>query len=91
MVSNYTDFEQKAADIIRLYLNPPQRAAVFCVDEKTAIQALDRLDPVPPLSPTRVPIEEKESICWLESLKYSTELLGEARRCVHIGSRERHL
>jgi transposase len=46
-------FEEKAADIIGLYMNPPQHAAVFCVDEKTAIQALDRLDPVLPLSPGR--------------------------------------
>jgi transposase len=46
-------FEQKAADVIGLYLQPPQHAAVFCVDEKTAIQALDRLDPVLPLSPGR--------------------------------------
>lgn len=45
MVSNDPHFEEKAADIIGLYLNPPQHAAVFCVDEKTAIQALDRLDP----------------------------------------------
>ena len=51
MASNDPDFETKAADIIGLYLNPPQHAAVFCVDEKTAIQALDRLDPVLPLSP----------------------------------------
>ena len=43
----------KAADIIGLYLNPPAHAAVFCVDEKTAIQALDRKDPVLPLSPGR--------------------------------------
>jgi hypothetical protein len=34
-------------------MDPPQHAAVFCVDEKTAIQALDRLDPVLPLSPGR--------------------------------------
>ncbi|WP_447976542.1 IS630 family transposase [Candidatus Nitrospira bockiana] len=53
MVSDDPDFERKAADIIGLYLNPPQHAAVFCVDEKTAIQALDRLDPVLPLSPGR--------------------------------------
>jgi DDE superfamily endonuclease len=39
--------------IIGLYLHPPQHAAVFCVDEKTAIQALDRKDPVLPLSPGR--------------------------------------
>jgi transposase len=48
------DFEFKAADIIGLYVKPPQHAAVFCVDEKTAIQALDRLDPVLPLSPGRL-------------------------------------
>jgi transposase len=53
MASNDPLFERKAADIIGLYMNPPQHAAVFCVDEKTAIQALDRLDPVLPLSPGR--------------------------------------
>ena len=53
MASDDPDFEAKAADIIGLYLNPPEHAAVFCVDEKTAIQALDRLDPVLPLSPGR--------------------------------------
>jgi len=47
------DFETKAADVIGLYLHPPQHAAVFCVNEETAIQALDRLDPVLPLSPGR--------------------------------------
>lgn len=54
MASDDPDFECKATEIIGLYLNPPQHAAVFCVDEKTAIQALDRLDPVLPLSPGRV-------------------------------------
>ena len=54
MASNDPDFEKKAADVIGLYVNPPQHAAVFCVDEKTAIQALDRLDPVLPFSPGRL-------------------------------------
>jgi len=53
MASNDPDFESKAADIIGLYLKPPQHAAVFCLDEKTAIQALDRKDPILPLSPGR--------------------------------------
>lgn len=53
IASNDPDFETKAADVIGLYLNPPQHAAVFSVDEKTAIQALDRKDPVLPLSPGR--------------------------------------
>src|SRR5438067_5773879 len=51
--SDDPDFEKKAAAIIGLYLNPPTHAAVFCVDEKSAIQALDRLAPVLPLSPGR--------------------------------------
>jgi len=53
MRSDDPDFEPKAADVIGLYLHPPQHAAVFAADEKTAIQALDRLDPVLPLSPGR--------------------------------------
>ncbi|MBV8831135.1 MAG: hypothetical protein JO108_18115 [Acidobacteriaceae bacterium] len=48
MTGNDPEFEAKAADSIGLYLNAPQHAAVFCVDEKTAIQALDRMDPVLP-------------------------------------------
>ena len=53
MRSTDPDFESKTADVIGLYLDPPQHAVVFCIDEKTAIQALDRLDPVLPLSPGR--------------------------------------
>ena len=53
MASDDPQFEAKAADIIGLYMKPPQHAAVFCVDEKSAIQALDRLDPVLPMSPGR--------------------------------------
>jgi hypothetical protein len=51
--SDDPDFERKAADIIALYMNPPPHAALFCVHEKSAIQALDRLDPVLPPSPGR--------------------------------------
>jgi transposase len=53
MLSDDPDFERKAADVIGSYVNPPDHAAVFAVDEKTAIQALDPLDPVLPLSPGR--------------------------------------
>ena len=53
VASNDPDFEAKALDVIGLYVNPPQHAVVFSVDEKTAIQALDRTQPVLPLSPGR--------------------------------------
>jgi Transposase DNA-binding/Transposase Tn5 dimerisation domain len=40
------------------------------------------------INPTRVPIEQKESIRWLENLKQSTATLDDPARCVHIGDRE---
>jgi hypothetical protein len=40
------------------------------------------------INPTRVPIEKKESIRWLENVQQSTELLGDPGRCIHIGDRE---
>src|ERR1035438_303377 len=40
------------------------------------------------INPTRVPIEKKESIRWLENLRQSTALLHDPERCVHIGDRE---
>jgi transposase len=54
MTSDDPDFERKAADVIGLYLNPPQHAAVFSLDEKTQVQGLNRLDPVLPLPPGRL-------------------------------------
>jgi len=54
MASDDPDFEAKAADVIGLYLDPPKHAAIFSLDEKSHIQALDRLDPVLPLSPGRL-------------------------------------
>ncbi len=53
LTSDDPDFERKAAEVIGLYLRRPAHAAVLSVDEKTAIRALDRLDPVLPLSPGR--------------------------------------
>ena len=40
------------------------------------------------VNPTRVPIEKKESVRWLENLRQSTELLEEPGRCIHVGDRE---
>ncbi len=44
-------FIEKVRDIVGLYLNPPDRALVLCVDEKTQIQALDRTRPLLPMRP----------------------------------------
>ena len=52
-VSNDPHFEEKLVDIVGLYMNPPDNAAVFCVDEKSSIQALDRTQPGLPMKPGR--------------------------------------
>jgi len=52
-VSNDPYFEEKLCDVVGLYLNPPENAVVFCVDEKTSIQALDRTQPGLPLKKGR--------------------------------------
>jgi transposase len=44
-------FVDKVRDVVGLYLDPPERALVLCVDEKTQIQALDRTQPVFPMLP----------------------------------------
>ena len=50
-LSNDPLLVEKVRDIVGLYVNPPQHAAVFCVDEKPQIQALDRTQPVLPMQP----------------------------------------
>jgi len=52
-VSNDPMFEEKVTDIVGLYLDPPERAVVLCVDEKSQIQALDRTQPGLPLKKGR--------------------------------------
>src|SRR5437660_3396762 len=50
-LSNDKRFVEKVKDVVGLYLNPPDRALVFSVDEKSQIQALDRTQPLLPLRP----------------------------------------
>ena len=52
-ISNDPDFESKLHDVVGLYLSPPENAVVFCVDEKSSIQALDRTQPGLPMKKGR--------------------------------------
>ena len=52
-------FEEKVTEIVGLYLDPPERAVVLCVDEKSQIQALDRTQPGLPLKKGRA-----QTSCW---------------------------
>lgn len=52
-VSNDPKFEDKLIDVVGLYLNPPEKAIVLCMDEKSQIQALDRTQASLPMVPGR--------------------------------------
>jgi transposase len=52
-VSNDPEFEDKLIDVVGLYLNPPEKAIVLCMDEKSQIQALDRTQASLPMIPGR--------------------------------------
>ncbi|BCH29931.1 IS630 family transposase [Mesorhizobium sp. L-8-10] len=52
-LSNDPKFAEKVTDVVGLYLNPPDKALVFCVDEKSQIQALDRTQPGLPMKKGR--------------------------------------
>ena len=53
-VSKDPRFAEKAADVVGLYLNPPARAVVISLDEKTQVQALDRTQPMLPMRPGQI-------------------------------------
>jgi transposase len=67
-------FVDKLRDVVGLYLNPPDKAVVFCIDEKSGIQALDRTRPVLPLRP-RIPERQTHdyirhgTTCWYAALR----------------------
>src|SRR6202165_5855309 len=52
-LSNDPDFIAKLEDVVGLYMNPPDHALVFCIDEKSQIQALDRTQPGLPMKKGR--------------------------------------
>jgi transposase len=52
-LSNDKRFLEKLTDVVGLYLHPPEKAIVLCVDEKSQIQALDRTQPSLPIKPGR--------------------------------------
>jgi transposase len=54
-LSNDPAFEEKLIDVVGLYLNPPEKAVMLCMDEKTSIQALDRKQASLPMTKSRAP------------------------------------
>ena len=83
-------FADKVRDIVGLYLNPPDKALVLCVDEKSQIQALERTQPLLPLRPGQVERRTHDYVrhgttCLFAALDIQTgKVIG------HLSRRHRH-
>ena len=79
-------FIEKVRDIVGLYLNPPEKALVLCVDEKSQIQALDRTQPLLPMRPGQIERRTHDymrhgTTSLFAALEVKTgEVLGQCRR-----------
>jgi transposase len=82
-------FIDKVRDIVGLYLNPPDRALVVCVDEKSQIQALDRTQPILPMMSgipeRRIPVDQRHGTKTLfPALNIATvKVIGQLHRRHH--------
>ena len=88
-LSRDPEFVKKLRDVVGVYLHPPDKALVFCVDEKPQVQALDRTEPVLPLRPGHSgatdarlrPARHDESVCGPECLgRHGARALRAAKR-----------
>ena len=79
-------FIEKVRDIVGLYLNPPDKAMVLCVDEKSQVQALDRTQPILPMRPGQIERRTHDYVRYgttslFAALDIKTgEVLGECHR-----------
>jgi transposase len=77
---------EKVRDIVGLYIHPPEHALVFCVDEKSQIQALDRTQPLVPLQPGQLErrthdYQRHGTTSWFAALELKTSrLIGQLHR-----------
>ena len=85
-ISNDPNFEEKLEDVVGLYLNPPDNAVVFSVDEKSSIQALDRTQPGLPMKPGRADTMTHDykrhgtSTLFAALNVFTGEVIGECKR-----------
>ena len=75
-------FEEQMAEILDLYLRPPRHCRILCLDEKTHIQALERLPPTLPLRPRLIERQE------FEYLRHGTVDLFAALPAMRVTPRE---
>lgn len=91
-LSNDPLFVEKVRDVVGLYLNPPERTIVLCVDEKTQIQALSRTRPVFPMLPGTPKRASHDYVRrWTSSLSATLDLTtGKVIGSLHARHDHRH-
>ena len=85
------ELDAKVRDVIGLYLNPPDKAIVLCVDEKSQVQALDRTAPILPLRPGISAKQTHDSVhARLVSRRFATVSGRSSARCVRSPPQTSH-
>lgn len=80
----------KVRDIVRLYLNPPDKALVMCVDEKSQIQALNRTQPTLPLRPDQIERQTHDYVRHGTATLFAALDIQSGSLIGHVCSRHRH-
>lgn len=89
-ISTDPQFVEKVHDVVGLYLNPPDKALVLCVDEKSQIQALDRTQPLLPLRPGQVERRTHDYVRHGTATLFAALNIQTGKVIGHITSRHRH-
>ena len=89
-MSTDPQFVEKVHDVVGLYLNPPDKALVLCVDEKSQIQALDRTQPLLPLRPGQVERRTHDYVRHGTATLFAALDIQTGHVIGHVAKRHRH-
>jgi transposase len=89
-ISTDPQFVEKVHDVVGLYLDPPDKALVLCVDEKSQIQALDRTQPLLPLRPGQVERRTHDYVRHGTATLFAALNVQTGKVIGHVSQRHRH-
>ena len=89
-ISTDPAFVEKLHDVVGLYLDPPDRALVLCVDEKSQIQALDRTQPLLPLRPGQIERRTHDYVRHGTATLFAALDIQTGKVIGHVARRHRH-
>lgn len=90
-ISTDPELVNKVHDVVGLYMNPPDKALVLCVDEKSQIQALDRTQPTLPLRPDQIERRTHDYVRHGTATLFAALDIQTGAVIGHVAKRHRHL